>query len=118
MAFKAKSTSGTLDYNKRYLWEIANLGNGINHWGYVTADTAAAIDIAGYFSGDEQVAVMKPGDRLTVWNVDGIDDTRSIQDDFAAGMNAIWQTVVMSNDGTTVNVAPLSEAWSLEYSLP
>ncbi len=118
MAFKSKSTDGTLDYNKRYFWRIANLGTGINHFGYVTADTPGAIEISGYFSNAECIEVMKPGYRLTVRSVDAIVDTRSIQDDFFSGLNAIYETIVMANDGAGVQVAPLTEDLSLEYTLP
>jgi hypothetical protein len=118
MAFKMKSTSGTLDFNKTYFWDIAHLGHGIQHYGYVTADTAAAIEISGYFSDAQLVSILKPGDLITVWSVDAIDDTRNIRADFFSGLNAIYQTVVMANDGSGVQVAPLSEKWSLEYTLP
>jgi hypothetical protein len=76
------------------------------------------MEISGYFSNEECVSVMNPGDRLTVWSVDAIVDTRSIQDDFFAGLNAIYQTVVTANDGAGVQVAPMTEKWSLEYTLP
>jgi hypothetical protein len=118
MAFKAKVTTLTFDANKRYFWQIANLGNGINHFGYVSADTAAAMEISGYFNDDELEFTMNAGDRITIWTVDAISDTRSLQDDFFSGLNAIYQSVVMANDGSGVQIAPLSEKWSLEYTLP
>lgn len=118
MAFKAKASTLTFDANKRYLWRIANLGNGINHWGYVSTDTAAAMEISGYFSSAEAIEVMNPGDLLTVWQVDVISDLRTLQDDFVAGINAIAQTVVLANDGAGVQVAPMTERWSMEYTLP
>ena len=118
MAFKAKASTLTFDANKRYFWRIANLGNGINHWGYISTDTAAAMEISGYFANAECVEVMNPGDRLTVWQVDVISDLRTVQDDFVAGINAIAQTVVLANDGAGVQVAPMTERWSAEYTLP
>lgn len=118
MAFKAKVTTLTFDANKRYFWKIADLGAGISQFGYVSADTAAAMEISGYFSDAELVGVMNTGDLLTVWSVDAISDTRSIQDDMYSGLNAIYQTVVMANDGSGVQVAPMTEKWSLEYTLP
>jgi len=118
MAFKAKVSDLTFDPNKRYFWEIHNLGNGIKHFGYISADTAGAMEISGYFSNAECVAVMKPGDRLTVWSVDAISDLRSVQADFFAGLNALYQTIVMANDGAGVQVAPMTEKWSAEYTLP
>jgi hypothetical protein len=118
MAFKMKSTDGTLDFNKAYFWNIHPIGQGLQHYAYVTADTAAAIEISGYFSDAQLVSLLKPGDLITVWSVDAIVDTRHIRDDMFAGLNAIYQTVVMANDGSGVQVAPLSEKWSLEYTLP
>lgn len=118
MAFKAKATTLTFDANKRYFWRIANLGNGINHFGYVTPDAAGAVEISGYFANEECISVMNPGDRLTVWSVDAIVDTRSIQDDFFSGLNAIYETIVLANDGAGVQIAPLTEDLSLEYTLP
>ena len=118
MAFKAKASTLTFDANKRYLWRMHNLGNGINHWAYVTPDAAGAIEISGYFSAAEAVEVMNPGDLLTVWQVDVISDLRSIQDDMIAGINAIAQSVVVANDGAGVQIAPLTERWSAEYTLP
>jgi hypothetical protein len=118
MAFKAKVTDLTFDANKRYFWRIAALGNGIDYFGYVTADAAGAVEISGYFSNAECIEVMKPGDLLKVWSVDAIVDTRSIQADFFSGLNAIYETVVLANDGAGVQVAPLTEDLSLEYTLP
>jgi hypothetical protein len=118
MAFKAKASTLTFDANKRYFWRIAALGNGVNHWGYVSNDTPAAMEISGYFNDPEIIAVAKPGDRLTVWHVDSISDLRTLQDDFVAGINALLQTLVVANDGAGVQVAPMTERWSMEYTLP
>lgn len=118
MAFKAKATDLSFDPNKRYFWRIADLGNGIGHYGYVSADTPGAAEISGYFNDDELEFVLKAGDRITFWQVDAVADTRTIQADMDAGLNSIYETIVMARDGAGVQVAPFTEDLSLEYTLP
>lgn len=118
MAFKMKSTSATLDFNKYYFWSIAELGNGIRHYGYVTADAPGVWEVSGYFSDAELEFVLKPGDKISVWQVAAIDDTRNIRDDIAAGFVDFNETFVVASSGSGINVSPAAIAGSIEYTLP
>ena len=48
--------------NMKYLSLMGYVGQGagVRHWSYVTADTLASVDTAGYFN--DASAMMKPGD--------------------------------------------------------
>src|SRR3546814_5689641 len=55
-------------YYAKYLTLMAH-GAGHRWWSYRTADTPAAVDTAGYFTG-EAVAMLKAGDLIFVQQVD------------------------------------------------
>src|SRR3546814_10113322 len=57
-----------MSYNAKYLTLMAH-GAGQRWWSYRTADTPAAVDTAGYFTG-EAVAMLKVGDLIFVQQVD------------------------------------------------
>jgi|SRR5690606_711202 len=118
MAFKAKSTSGVLDYNKRYFFHVATLGNGLNEFRYVTPDAPGVWEVSGYFDDDELRAVLKPGDKIEVIQVAAISDERSIEADIAAGFVDVNITYVVTSDGSGINVSPAAIAGSIEYTLP
>lgn len=82
-------------YNAKYLTLMAH-GAGQQWWSYRTADTPAAVDTAGYFTG-EAVAMLKVGDLIFVQQVDNLAAPASVT---AAG----WH-LVLSNDGSTVDVS-------------
>lgn len=82
-------------YNAKYLTLMAH-GAGQQWWSYRTADTPAAVDTAGYFTG-EAVAMLKVGDLVFVQQVNNPAAPTSVT---AAG----WH-LVLSNDGSTVDVS-------------
>lgn len=82
-------------YNPKHLTLMAH-GAGQQWWSYRTTDTPAAVDTAGYFTG-EAVGMLKVGDLIFVQQVDNADTPTSIT---AAG----WH-LVLSIDGTTVDVS-------------
>lgn len=118
MAFKRAATSGDYTGHKKYFW-LHTESNGVKEWKYVTSDTMATIEISGYFSDQECLDNLKPGDRIEVIQVSAIDDTRAtIQDDIAAGFVDVNFTWVVASDGSGINVSPTAIAGSIEYSLP
>jgi hypothetical protein len=116
MAYKGRATSG--DLQKQYFWPAYNKGNGLMHYCYVTADTPATIDLAGYFSTSELGSLLKAGDSIEVIQVAAIDDTRTIRGDIAAGFRDVNIIYVMNSDTTTINTSPIAFQGSVEYSLP
>ena len=111
MAFKKRSTSTTAaggPGSKAYFWRAAEYGNGMSCWHYVTTDAPTAVEVDGYFADDELVALMKPGDKLEVFQVASLDDDRSIQEDFKSGFQDQSLHFVVHSDGNTVNVTPRS----------
>lgn len=104
MAFKAKASTLTFDANKRYLWQIAELGNGLKHFGYVTADQRATVEASAYFNDDEYEFTVHVGDKVTVWQVAALDDTQSIIDDLAetSGFIDTYDIVVRSIASDTI----------------
>jgi hypothetical protein len=119
MAFKRAATSGDYTNHKKYFWLIGELNNGVKWWGYVTPDTMATIEISSYFSDQECLDTMKPGDRISVWQVSAIDDTRqTIQLDIGAGFVDFNESFVVASDGAGINISPTAIAGSIEYSLP
>jgi hypothetical protein len=82
-------------YNAQYLTLMAH-GAGQQWWSYRTDDAPAAVDSAGYFTG-EAVAMLKVGDLIFVQQVDDPAAPSSVS---AAG----WH-LVLSNDGSTVDVS-------------
>lgn len=104
MAFKAKAATLTFDPSKRYLWQIAEFGNGLKHFGYVTADLKAVVEASGYFNDDEAEFVWHIGDRITVYQVLAITDTQSVLDDIAAGLVDVYDTIVRAVASDTIDV--------------
>jgi len=82
-------------YNAKFLTLMAH-GAGQQWWSYRTADAPATVDSAGYFTG-EAVGMLKVGDLIFVQQVDSPAAPASVT---AAG----WH-LVLSNDGTTVDVS-------------
>lgn len=109
MAFKLKSTTGN---NKVYLWQAAELGNGVKEWIYVTTDTPATVAISGYIDGDadnadmdQLIDSMSVGDFVRVIQVAAIDDDQTVQEDMAGGIVDISEHVVLVNDGGHINLS-------------
>ncbi|HEX9836343.1 MAG TPA: hypothetical protein VGB90_05770 [Alphaproteobacteria bacterium] len=65
-------------------------------WHYVTEDTPATVDTAGYFNA--KVAELAVGD--LVWVYQATDE-----DNLAAGIADVSLHVVLSNDGTAVDIS-------------
>lgn len=65
----------------------------IGHWNYVTTDTAATVDTAGYFNAAS--SMLRVGDRITA-NVD------------TGGTPAYGSFVVVSNSAGVVDVADIT----------
>lgn len=108
MAFKKRSTSTTAIGGpgaKAYFWRGQDLGNGMSEWHYVTTDAPATVEVSGYFDDTELEALMRPGDRLWVYQVAAIDDTREVQDDIGSGLSDVSMHFVLSGDGTGVNIS-------------
>lgn len=128
MAFKHQGT--TAGYTtKFYFWRMADFGNGVSLFGYVSADTVAVIAMYDYFTqgGDTELSgpnhavggvegastpggiakrgIMAPGDLLWVWQVAAIDDTRTIQQDIAAGLADVSLHTVLNSLQGTVNIS-------------
>jgi hypothetical protein len=103
MAFKAVSTTGN---GKRYLFLGAYFAQNLKEWVYVTTDAPTTVEVSGYFADVEAEALMTPGDRLWVYQVAAIDDTRTIQDDIGAGLSDVSMHIVVASDGSGINVTP------------
>jgi hypothetical protein len=116
MAYKGQATAG--DITKRYFWPSYNKGNGLMHYIYVTPDTVATIDLAGYFPAAELGSLLSAGDSIEVIQVGAIDDTTTIRADIKRGFRDVNILYVMNSDTTTVNVSPAGFTGSVEYSLP
>lgn len=84
-----------MSYDAKYLTLMAH-GAGQQWWSYRTADAPATVDNAGYFGGTAP-AMLKVGDLIFVQQVD---DPAAPSGVAAAG----WH-LVLSNDGTTVDVS-------------
>lgn len=116
MAFKRQGVAP--DVTKFYLWQWHEGGGGVATWYYVSADTPAVIEQAGYFSDEEALLTFKEGDRIVAYQVGAIVDTRSIQADIAAGLTTMSEHIVLVNDGSSINISPALVGLSVEYSLP
>ena len=106
MAFKGISTDRSL--NKLYLWRSVELGNGLGEYIYVTADANTVVEVSGYFDSDdigEHVETMRPGDRVWVYTVGAIDDTRSISADIAAALVDVSLHVVLQASGAGISIS-------------
>jgi hypothetical protein len=105
MAYKKQGTASGTE-TKFYFWHAGYLGNGMSRWLYVTTDTPAVVEVSGYFDDAELEAVVKPGDELRVIQVAALDDSRTIQDDIAAGYADESEHRVVSSDGSGLNITP------------
>lgn len=109
MAFKKQSTSTTAvggPGSKKYFWRSAEFGNGMSEWTYVTPDAPTAVEVSGYFDDAELLANLKVGDRIWVYQVGAIDDTRTVQADIAAGFADLSLHAVVNADTAAINVTP------------
>ena len=105
MAFKKQATLGGTNRRKTYFWCASDYGNGQKLFHYVTADTPLVVEVSGYFDDAELETLCKPGDIIKVFQVAAIDDTRSIQDDFAAGLSDVSEHVVLQSDGSGLQIS-------------
>jgi hypothetical protein len=108
MALKKRSTSTTAVGgvgSKAYFWMAADYGNGQKRFHYVTADAPGTVEVSGYFDDDELRSIMKPGDELMVFQVAALDDTRTIQEDFASGFADVSLHYVVQSDGAGINIS-------------
>lgn len=121
MAFKAAATDTTSNYfgTKKYLWCNVYFGNGNKEWTYVTADAIGTVETAGYLTEAGFKATVKPGDRIRIYQVDTISDSRPISDDLL-NIADIHEVMVVGDVGAsaTINVTPGLFGMSAEYSLP
>lgn len=65
-------------------------GNGFTLWHYTTADTIATVNTSGYFN--DVAGLMTAGDLIIAWTSTGSTPVMTL-------------TQVLSNDGSTVDVA-------------
>lgn len=106
MSFKGKATtSGSNLSNKTYFWVSQQLGAGLQEWIYVTADTVATVDGSNYITEQRFIDVLQTGDRIWVYQVGSIDDTRDILADIAAGVTDYSLHLVLENTGTVVDLS-------------
>jgi hypothetical protein len=110
MAFKLNGTGA--NGTKFYLWQTADMGNGMKEWCYVTADTPAAVAVSGYLDGDDgdedqdmAISMLSVGDRIWVYQVAAIDDTQTVQADMAGGITDISLHAVLINNGSYVDLS-------------
>lgn len=106
MAFKGKATVGSSNLsNKVYMWRAVNLGAGMSLWIYVSADAATTVDGSNYITDQDYIDVLQKGDLVLAYQTASINDTRSIQDDFNAGISDISLHAVLDNTGTVVDLS-------------
>jgi hypothetical protein len=85
-------------YKDAYM-TLANYIGGkhpLKEWMYVTQDTPGSVDSSGYFNG--KVNELGVGDRVWVYQA-------TDEDDLATGIVDVSLHVVLTNDGTTVDVS-------------
>lgn len=82
-------------YSKEHLFKVENLRLGRTVWDYLTTDTAATVDTAGYFN--EAKDFMRVGDLIIRTQADSVTAPTTIT---AWGFH-----MVVSNDGTNVDIA-------------
>lgn len=105
MAFKKQATLGGSNRRKTYFWCAGDFGNGQKLFHYVTADGPLVVEVSGYFADDELETLCSPGDIIKVFQVAAIDDTRSIQDDIAAGLVDVSEHIVLQSDGSGLQIS-------------
>jgi len=115
MTFKLKSTSTTGIQNKQYFWNIMAMGNGVQLWGYLTADPAATVDGSGYITAQELIDTLNVGDLVICWIADAISDALNHQQDMALGMADVSLHMVLENSGTVVDLSPDLLGANLSY---
>ena len=103
MAFKAASTTGN---GKRYLFLGSYFAQNLKEWVYVTTDAPTTVEVSGYLDNTEAETLMSPGDRLWVYQVAALDDTRTIQDDIGSGLSDVSLHIVVASDGSGINITP------------
>lgn len=121
MAFKAAATDTTSNYygTKKYLWKVSNDGNAMGVWNYVTTDAIGVIETAGYLTDAAFKSTVKPGDKIQIWVVDTLSDSRPISQDLL-NIATYHEVFVVGDVGAsaTINVTPEIAPFSVEYSLP
>lgn len=100
MAFSRQDTNGFI----QRFWRSVDMGNGMSHWTYVTTEAATAIEVTGYFN--DAAAELQVGDKIYVYQVGAFTDGKDIQTELAEGITDLTEHLVVSNDGTTVDVSP------------
>ena len=110
MAFKLSGDSP--NFTKKYLYPITDAAApGSRHWEYVTTDTPATVDGAGYITASDsdgaQLAInmLAIGDVIWVYQVGSIDDTRPISEDKATALTDVSVHIVMENDGSVIDLS-------------
>jgi len=121
MAFKAAATDTTSNYygTKKYLWLADYYGNGQREWRYVTTDAIGVVETAGYFTEAGFKATCQPGDKITIYHVDTLSDSRPISQDLL-NISDVNEVMIVGDVGAsaTINVTPGLWNQSAEYSLP
>ena len=115
MTFKLNAATGSTNrVNKQYLFPVSDAGYPCRDWVYVSADTVAAVTTSGYIDfsanptdADHEIAkdMLRVGDRIWIYQVGSIADTRSIEDDIAAGVTDLGLAIVLVNAGGVVNLS-------------
>ena len=113
MAFKKRSTNG----RKAYFWRAVDMGNGMSVWCYVSADTPAAVEVSGYFDDAELISTVQVGDEIRAYQVAAIDDTRTVQQDIAAGLTDYSRHLVVTNSGSAIDITPDLEGATVTYTV-
>lgn len=96
MAFQLRSD----DSKKIYLVQANYIGgpHEAKEWLYYTEDSVATVDTSGYITDAEVAGMMSVGDR--VWVYQCVD-----KDDLTAGIEDLSLHLVMSNNGTDVDLS-------------
>lgn len=110
MAFSRENTDGSV---KRF-WRAADYGNGMSRWIYVTTDTPATVEVSGYFN--DAVSELLVGDEVVVYQVGALSDSNNIQEELAEGITDMSRHIVVTNDGSTVDLTPDIESATITYT--
>jgi hypothetical protein len=84
------------------LFKVADGGGGRNYWQYVTADTHATVDTAGYFAGADALAMLRIGDIIDV-----IVGTLAADYSMTA-VTTYGRHIVNQNNGTQIDVSDVT----------
>lgn len=123
MAFKLNGT--TTNVTKMYLFRITGEGP-VRVFGYVTADTVAAVVTSGYIDysanpsdDDHRVAkdMLRAGDHVWIYQVAAISDSRAIHLDIQAGLTDFGRAIVLTNEGGVVQMSNDLEAATVTYTV-